>query len=184
MTAFLPIRRNPLGLLVLLASLVLAGCSSFDSASKKVTGVVSPYSIDIVQGNVVTREQIAAVQLGMPRLQVQSILGASLLVSVFHAQRWDYVFTFTRQGQAPQSRRVTLFFKDDRLDKMEADDLPSEAEFVRGLSSKATAGKPLPLEATPEKLNKYPAPKAAVPVSPTVGLPGPSSYPPLEPAAK
>jgi outer membrane protein assembly factor BamE len=120
----------------------------------------------------------------MPRLQVQSILGTSLLVSVFHAQRWDYVFTFTRQGQAPQSRRVTLFFKDDRLDKMEADDLPSEAEFVRGLSSKTVAGKPLPLEATPEKLNKYPAPKAAVPISPTVGLPGPSSYPPLEPAAK
>ena len=82
MTAFLTIRRNPLGLLVLLASLVLAGCSSFDSASKKVTGVVSPYSIDIVQGNVVTREQISAVQLGMPRLQVQSILGTSLLVSV------------------------------------------------------------------------------------------------------
>jgi outer membrane protein assembly factor BamE len=120
----------------------------------------------------------------MPRLQVQSILGTSLLVSVFHAQRWDYVFTFTRQGQAPQSRRVALFFKDDRLDKIEADDLPSEAEFVRGLSSKAVAGKPLPLEATPEKLNKYPAPKAAEPISPTVGLPGPSSYPPLEPAAK
>ena len=184
MTAFLSIRRNPLGLLVLLASLVLAGCSSFDSASKKVAGVVSPYSIDIVQGNVVTREQIAAVQLGMPRLQVQSILGTSLLVSVFHAQRWDYVFTFTRQGQAPQSRRVTLLFKDDRLDKIEADDLPSEAELVRGLPSKAAAGKPLPLEATPEKLNKYPAPKAAEPISPTVSLPGPSSYPPLEPAAK
>ena len=183
MTAFLPLRRNPLGLLVLLASLVLAGCSSFDSASKKVAGVVSSYSIDIVQGNVVTREQIAAVQLGMPRLQVQSILGTSLLVSVFHAQRWDYVFTFTRQGQAPQSRRVTLLFKDDRLDKIEADDLPSEAEFVKGLPSKA-AGKALPLEASPEKLNKYPAPKAAEPISPTVGLPGPSSYPPLEPAAK
>lgn len=184
MTVFLPIRRNPLGLLVLWAFLVLAGCSSFDSAGKKVAGIVTPYSIDIVQGNVVTREQIASVQLGMPRLQVQSILGTSLLVSVFHAQRWDYVFTFTRQGQAPQSRRVTLLFKDDRLDKIEADDLPSEAEFVRGLPSKAATGKALPLEATPEKLNKYPGPKAPVLISPTAGLPGPSSYPPLEPAAK
>lgn len=184
MTVFLPIRRNPLGLLVLWASLVLAGCSSFDSAGKKVAGIATPYSIDIVQGNVVTREQIAAVQLGMPRLQVQSILGTSLLVSVFHAQRWDYVFTFTRQGQAPQSRRVTLLFKDDFLEKVAADDLPSEAEFVRGLPSKAAAGKPLPLEATPEKLNKYPPPKAPAQVSPTAGLPGPSSYPPLEPAAK
>ena len=184
MTALLYIRPNPLGLLVLLVSLGLAACSSFDSASKKAAGVVSPYSIDIVQGNVVTREQIAAVQLGMPREQVQSIVGTSLLVSVFHAQRWDYVFTFKRQGQVPQSRRVTLFFKDDRLDKIEADDLPSEAEFVKGLPSTGALGKPRPLEATLEKLNKYPAPKAAEPISPTVGLPGPSSYPPLEPAAK
>ena len=184
MIAFFSIRPNPLGLLVLLVSLGLAGCGSLDSASKKAAGVVSPYSIDIVQGNVVTREQIAAVQLGMPREQVQSILGTSLLVSVFHAQRWDYVFTFKHQGQTPQSRRVTLFFRDDRLDKIEADDLPSEAEFVKGLPSTGALGKPRPLEATLEKLNKYPAPKAAEPISPTVGLPGPSSYPPLEPAAK
>jgi outer membrane protein assembly factor BamE len=184
MTAFFSIRPNPLGVLVLLVAAGLAACGSFDSASKKVVGVVSPYSIDIVQGNVVTREQIAAVQLGMPRLQVQSILGTSLLVSVFHAQRWDYVFTYKRQGQAPQLRRVTLFFKDDRLSKIEADDLPSEAEFVRGLPYKAPTGKSLSLEATPEKLNKYPAPKVAEPVSPAVGLPAPSSYPPLEPAAK
>ena len=184
MIAFFSIHPNPLGLLVLLVSLGLAGCGSLDSASKKAAGVVSPYSIDIVQGNVVTREQIAAVQLGMPREQVQSILGTSLLVSVFHAQRWDYVFTFKHQGQTPQSRRVTLFFRDDRLDKIEADDLPSEAEFVKGLPSTGALGKPRPLEATLEKLNKYPAPKAAEPISPTVGLPGPSSYPPLEPAAK
>ena len=184
MTAFLSIRPSPLRVLVLLASLGLVACGSFDSASKKAVGVVSSYSIDIVQGNVVTREQIAALQLGMPRLQVQSILGTSLLVSVFHAQRWDYVFTYKRQGQAPQSRRVTLFFNEDRLSKIETDDLPSEAEFVRGLPSKAPTGKSLPLEATSEKLNKYPAPKVAEPVSPTVGLPAPSSYPPLEPAAK
>lgn len=184
MTAFLSIRPNPMGVLALLLSLGLTACGSFDSASKKAAGVVSPYSIDIVQGNVVTREQMAAVQLGMPRLQVQSILGTSLLVSVFHAQRWDYVFTFKRQGQSPQSRRVTLFFKEDRLDKIEADDLPSEAEFVKGLPSTGAVGKPRSLEATPEKLNKYPAPKVAEPVSPTVGVPAPSSYPPLEPAAK
>ena len=173
-----------MGVFALLLSLGLAACGSFDSASKKAAGVISPYSIDIMQGNVVTREQIAALQLGMPRLQVQSILGTSLLVSVFHAQRWDYVFTYKRQGQAPQSRRVTLFFNEDRLSKIETDDLPSEAEFVRGLPSKAPTGKSLPLEATPEKLNKYPAPKVAEPVSPTVGVPAPSSYPPLEPAAK
>ena len=73
MTAFFSIRPNPLGVLVLLVAAGLAACGSFDSASKKAVGVVSPYSIDIVQGNVVTREQIAALQLGMPRLQVQSI---------------------------------------------------------------------------------------------------------------
>jgi outer membrane protein assembly factor BamE len=161
---------------------VLVACSGLPDA-RKVTTAVQPYKIDVVQGNVVTREQLAVLKPGMPRAVVRDVLGTPLLTSVFHAQRWDYVFTLQRQGAAAQSRRVTVFFKDDALERIEADDLPSESEFVSTLKSPQQKG-PLPaLEASEESLKKFPpAPKVA-PVTPLPPVSA-GTYPPLEPAAK
>jgi outer membrane protein assembly factor BamE len=151
--------------------------------AKKVTTVVSPYRIDIVQGNVVTREQVAYLKPGMPRSLVRDVLGTSLLVSVFHSQRWDYVFTLERQGAEPQTRRVTVFFKDDVLERVESDELPSEADFVATLKSKTIKGPGPLMEAAPEKLQQLPAAASAT-TSPT-NLPStPTVYPPLEPAGR
>jgi outer membrane protein assembly factor BamE len=145
--------------------------------------VVSPYRIDMVQGNVVTREQLAVLKPGMTRAQVRDVLGTSLLASVFHADRWDYVFTLKRQGAEPQSRKVTLFFKGDVLERIEADELPSEAEFVATLKSKPVSGPQPVLEASEESLKKFPvAPKPAP--APLPAATAPATYPPLEPAGQ
>ncbi len=167
-------------MLAALVILALAGCASLPDSSK-VASTVSPYKIDVVQGNVVTREQLAVVKTGMPRAVVRDVLGTPLLSSVFHADRWDYVFTLQRQGAAPQSRKVTLFFKDDALDRIEADELPSEAEFVSTLKSSRQSGALPVLEASEESLLKFPpaTPPASRPLPATTA---PSSYPPLEPA--
>ena len=172
--------RLPLTLLAL-ATLGLGGCSSLDGASARVAGVVSPYKSDIVQGNVVTREQLSMVKPGMQKAQVRDMLGTSLLVSVFHADRWDYVFTLKRQGVPPQARKVTLFFKNNVLDRTEADELPSEAEFVATLQTQSLSGAKPVLEASPEVLQKYPMPTRAAQSAPT-GLVAPADYPPLEKA--
>lgn len=155
----------------------LTACGSLDQASNRVLSVVTPYKIDIVQGNFVSREQAAALKEGMSRLQVREILGTPLLVSVFHANRWDYVFTFQRQGVEPQSRRVTVFFEGDRMTRLEADTLPSEAEFVASLDSGRKAGSVPVLEMSEERLKAtaVAAPPAAKPLPPL-----PASYPPLE----
>ncbi len=162
----------------------LYGCSSLnDAMGRKVTTVISPYRMDILQGNVVTREQVAYIKPGMQRTMVRNILGSSLLVSVFHAQRWDYVFTLERQGAEPQTRRVTIFFKDDVVERVQSDELPSEADFVATLKSKPIA-EPLPLlEAPPEKLQQHPPARPAAPIALPTALP-PIVYPPLEPAAR
>ena len=167
----------------LLMLIVLGGCTSVRDSLPDMSGsFFSPYKIDIVQGNVVTREQAAMLQPGMPRQQVRDILGTPLLASVFHADRWDYVFTFRRQGQELQRRRLTVFFKDGQLDRFEADELPSEAEFVSSLDAKRRSSKRPPLEATPEQLESFAernAPSAAAPAAP-VASPHATSYPPLE----
>jgi outer membrane protein assembly factor BamE len=165
--------------LLALAMLGLGGCSSLDGASTRIAGIVSPYKSDIVQGNVVTREQLALVEPGMQKAQVRDMLGTALLVSVFHADRWDYVFTLRRQGVPSQARKVSLFFKSDVLDRIEADDLPSEAEFVATLQIQSSSGAKPVLEASPEALQKYPiSTKAAAPSA--AALVVPIDYPPLE----
>jgi len=119
--------RLPCAVVLLLA---LGGCSSLSERLPSIGGLITPYQVDILQGNVVTREQVQALKPGMPREQVRDILGSPLLTSVFHADRWDYVFTLRRQGQEPQRRRVAVFFKGDNMERFEADELPTEAEFV------------------------------------------------------
>jgi outer membrane protein assembly factor BamE len=111
------------------------------------------------------------------------VLGTALLTSVFHADRWDYVFTLKSQTAAPQSRKVTVFFKNDAMEKVVAEDLPTEAEFVATLKSTPVSGILPPLEASPESLKAFPvAPKPVAPVGSTATVP--VNYPPLEPTGK
>jgi outer membrane protein assembly factor BamE len=169
-------------ILLLAMTLGLAACSSLNSASTQVAGLISPYKMDIVQGNFVSKEQAAAIKPGMSRSQVRDILGTPLLTSLFHADRWDYVFTFKRRGMASQERKVTVFFKADVLDRIEADVLPTEAEFVASLDATRPSGAVPALEMSPESLSKLPAakPKAV----PAALPPLPASYPPLESASR
>jgi outer membrane protein assembly factor BamE len=92
------------------------------------------YKAEIAQGNFVSKEQVAALKLGMPRLQVADILGTPLLVSVFHADRWEYVFNLKRQGIETPSYKLTVYFKGDLLDKIDGSNMPTEQEFIETLS--------------------------------------------------
>ena len=165
--------------LVALVFAGLAGCSSLNGVSARIAGIISPYKMDIVQGNVVTREQLALLKPGMQRAQVRDILGTALLVSVFHADRWDYVFTLRQQGVAPQSRTVTVFFKNDLVERTEADALPSEAEFVAALKSPSLPSSVPILEASEESLKNFPLPTKPAATAVATGT-APTDYPPRE----
>ncbi len=170
--------------LLLVAALGLAACGSLQTTSNSIASVVRPYKMDVVQGNFVSKEQAAALSPGMSRDQVRNVLGTPLLTSVFHADRWDYVFTFRRQGLEPQARKLTVYFKDGGMVRFESDELPTEAEFVATLDSGRKTGKVPVLEATEAQLSKFPA-APAVAAAPAAALPPlPSSYPPLEPAGR
>lgn len=116
---------------VLAAALLTAACSTYDNTSRKVANAITPYRINIVQGNFVSREAAAQLREGMTRDQVKFLLGTPLLTDVFHGNRWDYVFSF-RRGNTPvvQQRRYTVFFDGDKLVKFGGDELPSEYELI------------------------------------------------------
>jgi outer membrane protein assembly factor BamE len=142
------------------------------------------YIPEVVQGNFISREQKEFLKPGMSRQQVKEVLGTPLVASVFHDQRWDYVFTIRRQGVKPQSFTLNIWFKGDVLDRVTGDDLPSETEFVTQLVAKKASLKVPVLEAKEEDLRKFPAPVRKVEPAAAPALPLPSSYPPLEPAAR
>ncbi|MES2979146.1 MAG: outer membrane protein assembly factor BamE [Pseudomonadota bacterium] len=167
--------------------LMLGGCSSLDKLSTTAANPlnwVTPYKTDVIQGNFISREQVELLRTGMTRSDVKNLLGTPLLSSLFHADRWDYVFTLKRQGVETQSFKYTVFFQGDQLARFEGDAMPSETDFIARLDSKRNFGKPPVLEATPEQLKEAEAkgPKPANTATSTVLAPAPSatSYPPLE----
>jgi len=163
---------------------LLAACSTADRASHRLVDWVTPYKADVIQGNVVTAEQAKQLQPGMTRNQVRGLLGTPLLASVFHQDRWDYVFTIRRQGIEPLERKFTVFFDGDRLTRFEGDSLPSETEFATLVQPPLEKVKVPELSATPGQLKSF-EPKAGQPAAnaPAPGTTGPArqSYPPLEP---
>jgi outer membrane protein assembly factor BamE len=175
---------------LLIACAALAACSSpRDPLTNKTSesrlnpaNWLTPYRVDVIQGNFISKEQVEQLRPGMIRDQVKATLGTPLLASLFHADRWDYVFTLRRQGVDAQSYRYTVHFKGDVLDRFEGDAMPSETEFIARLDSKRKLGKVPVLEATEEQLKAAEKPQqpgaASTPVLPESAAP--KSYPPLE----
>ena len=164
------------GALTLVASACLIGCASKNPlideepapvaakpAETKVDGVhvseapsgirrllhfLTPYRINIQQGNFISREMVDQLKEsmqrkeGVTREQVRFALGTPLLTDIFHADRWDYIFRLKKGSGEVISSRVTVFFKDNRLVSIEGDQLPTEKEYLTYIAGSAPAPKP------------------------------------------
>ncbi len=102
--------------LLLLAAVSLAACSS-----SAVTSVVRPYQIEVRQGNALTQDMLSRLSPGMTREQVRFVMGSPMLVSIFHKDRWDYVYQVSGDRKPLERRAVTLFFEGDKLARVEGD---------------------------------------------------------------
>jgi outer membrane protein assembly factor BamE len=177
--------------LIIASCVVLTGCARTAAISAKLSeiqinpsGWITPYRSDVVQGNFLSSEQVALLRPGLSRNDVRNLLGTPLVTSLFHADRWDYVFTLKRQGAADQSFRYAVYFNCEALARFEGDAMPSEAEFIAKLDKRSNPGKIPPLEATPAQLQaaaKAAAASSSIPSAPASATPAAAaSYPPLE----
>lgn len=96
---------------------LLAGCGGWSNPVDR----ISPYKIDIQQGNSVNQEMLARLKPGMTPSQVRFVLGTPLLVDPFRDNRWDYVYRLQKGGKLVEQRRVTIVFENDRLKAIEGD---------------------------------------------------------------
>lgn len=101
--------------------LSVAVCLLTACSSSMLTNVIKPYRIDVRQGNAVTQEMLSQLSPGMSREQVRFVMGSPLLVDVFHADRWDYVYQFSTGYAEPERRSVAIFFVADKLSRIDGD---------------------------------------------------------------
>ena len=102
---------------------------------KKWLNMLTPYKLNIQQGNFVSSEMLARVQYGMTKEQVRFVLGTPLLMDMFHANRWDYLFRLQKPNGATTTNRVTIFFSGNLVDRIVSDKLPNEKEYLMHITS-------------------------------------------------
>lgn len=99
---------------------MLAACLAACSSVPRIPGI-TPYKVEIQQGNFVSQEMVAQLKPGMSKEQVRFVLGTPLLTDIFHADRWDYVYwRETSQGKREQ-RRLAVYFSDGKLTRLDGD---------------------------------------------------------------
>lgn len=99
------------------AALALGGCKQ----APELPSIISPYKIDIQQGNIITQEMLSKLKAGMTRSQVRFALGSPLVIDPFRGDRWDYVSLYQKQGKEAERRRITVIFEEDKLVRIEGD---------------------------------------------------------------
>jgi outer membrane protein assembly factor BamE len=100
---------------------------------QKFLWVFSPYRPDIQQGNFVSQEMLGQLKVGQSRDQVKFILGTPLLTDAFHADRWDFPFYLARGDGELTTSRVTVYFKDNLVARIDGANLPTEREYISRL---------------------------------------------------
>lgn len=142
---------------IIFLSVMLAACGSNISH-------LSPYKMDIRQGNFVTPEMREKLKLGMTKQQVRYVLGTPLLSDVFHGERWDYVYSLVRSGALVEKHGMTLAFDGENLVRIHDGVLPDELASPVAISAVAELSAPqtavTPLQAASAVV--VPAPVLAV----------------------
>jgi outer membrane protein assembly factor BamE len=109
-----------------LAFLLLASAAAACAEGPRIPGL-TPYRIDIQQGNFVSQEMVAQLKPGMSKDQVRFVLGTPLLADIFHGDRWDYVYWRQAPGGRREQRKLAVFFADGKLERFDGDIEPAKA---------------------------------------------------------
>jgi outer membrane protein assembly factor BamE len=90
------------------------------------------YKMSIQQGNYLVAESVTQLKEGMTRSQVRFLLGTPMVPMAFDDSRWDYYYFFTsRQYKDPLKRRLTVYFQDEKVQRIENLGVPTQADLAQ-----------------------------------------------------
>jgi outer membrane protein assembly factor BamE len=113
------------------------------------------FRVPVVQGNVVTAENVGQLEIGMTKRQVEYVMGTSLIDSSFENDRLDYVFYYRDPRAHVRKSKLTLYFVNDQLSEIEGDE--EYTEQIMKDHPGIGEDKPLPSEVTPAPNNEQSA---------------------------
>ena len=140
---------------ILLASLVLTGCSnslpkasevsktpkfsmpelpkmpklSLPSWAKPKLPSIGVYKPTIMQGSVLDMNEVNQLQLGMSKEMVMNLIGSPSIIDPFHQYQWDYINHSSIEGEIKIQYRLRLIFEGNilsEIDKSGLEDLSVE----------------------------------------------------------
>lgn len=82
------------------------------------TGCSLLYQPNVQQGNVITARRLHQLHIGMTKDQVRYLLGSPPIRDVFFHNRWDYYYSFQKDGGRRIQQTLTLHFAHGRLTSM------------------------------------------------------------------
>ena len=77
------------------------------------------YRINVQQGNYLEKRNTDQLTTGMTKVQVRYLLGTPMMPSIFDSDRWDYLYYLKVGRQKPYQRALTVYFKDDKVDRID-----------------------------------------------------------------
>jgi len=86
---------------------------------------VTPYRMEIQQGNFVSQDMISQLKPGMTMEQVRFVLGTPLVTDLFHPDRWDYVYWRETPDGRREQRNLVVHFSSGQLARIDGDVVPS-----------------------------------------------------------
>ena len=82
------------------------------------------YEVVISQGNLIDEDMMEKLEIGMSESQVKYVLGSPLIIDTFNTNKLDYYTSVTQGGEKFSEKKVTLYFKNQKLVKwVESPDL-------------------------------------------------------------
>ena len=115
--------------LAAIAALLLVSCGSGRLPVPEMT----PYRMEIQQGNFVSQEMVSKLKPGMSKDQVRFVMGTPLITDSFHGERWDYVFRRQKANSRElEQRRLAVFFEDGKLKRVDGDVTPGPGADAAG----------------------------------------------------
>jgi len=90
------------------------------------------YKMNIQQGNYLVADSVNQLKEGMTRSQVRFLLGTPMVPDAFDESRWDYYYFFSsRKYKEPLKRRLTVYFADEKVQRIENLGVPTQADLAQ-----------------------------------------------------
>lgn len=131
-----------------------AGCASWLPGGDR---------MGVQQGNILTAEDLTALEPGLTRARVRELLGTPVLDASFRRDRWDYLYYDVEAGRAVSPQRLTLFFDGDTVARIVERYTPPDPDTLEDAPTGPPAA-PDPGPAEPQPTPRGPGPRRPGPM--------------------